>query len=146
MFDITEIASATYTATGFTAWQDTGDLPDLNGQWVKFLISNVIGLPNAKLVIQTSPDQLSVMDNSTWDGEGTGSPLINLPRTASILFTSQNRYWRAGWIFYANDPLISGTVTGNSSSSSGQSAISSSSSGGSAAITLSVGLVPGRLG
>jgi hypothetical protein len=142
MFDTTAIASALYTTTSYLATQDTGDSPSLEGQWVMFQVTNVIGIPNLKIGVQTSPDGVSWFDNTVYDGSGTGSPLVNLPGQYPVLFQSANRYWRPYLVFYANDPNDTGPGSGNSSSSSGQSTYSSSSSGGSAAVQLRVGLVP----
>lgn len=147
MLSTEAIALATYTTTFYSPWTDTGDGSAVSGQWFEFLVTNVIGVPNVKLIVQTSPDAVSPADNWTYDGSGgTGSPLINTPGVYSGLFQTDNRYWRAGIIFYANDPSDTVPGSGNSSSSSGQSNQSSSSSGGSAAITLTMGLVPSKRG
>jgi hypothetical protein len=142
MYDTTVIPSTLYTTTGYGAAQDTGDQPVINGEWVLFQVANVIGIPNIKLVVQTSPDGVTWFEKSAYDGSGTGSPLVNSPGEYHILLQSANRYWRPGWVFFANDPSDTGPGSGNSSSSSGQSTVSSSSSGGSVAIQLRVGLVP----
>ena len=136
MFDTTVIASATYIGSGVGAWQDSGDSPPVLGLWCLFNVTNVQGIPNVLLAIQSSQDQVTITDLAKNDVQGG---LVNAPGQYPVRFSTRKRYWRPIWTFYANDP---GGTSGNSSSSSAQSAFSSSSSGGTAAITMSIGVAP----
>lgn len=141
MFDTTAIPFTTYIQSTQCATQDTGDNPSLIGQWVTFQVNNVIGVPNVRLSVRTSPDGVNWELNTFCDGNGNGSPLVNSVGVYSLLFQSANRYWAPIIEFYANDPTGG---SGNSSSSSGESIYSSSSAGGTAAISLRVGLTPSK--